>query len=141
MKAPWHLWVVGIVSLLWNAMGAFDYVMTNMKAESYMSAFTPEQLEFFYGFPTWVTATWAIAVWFGVLGSVLLLARSGLAVMVFAISFVAMVATSVHNFILSDVKMSDIAGPGALWFSLAIFVVAALLVVYARGQRQRGVLG
>ena len=38
-----------------------------------MGQFSPEQLEFFYGFPTWLVAFWAIAVWGGVLGVVLLL--------------------------------------------------------------------
>lgn len=26
VKAPWHLWVVGIVGLLWSAMGALAYL-------------------------------------------------------------------------------------------------------------------
>ena len=30
-KAPWHLWVVGVVGFLWSAMGALDYVMTQSK--------------------------------------------------------------------------------------------------------------
>ena len=47
---PWHLWVVGVVGLLWSAMGALDYVMTQTKNKSYMSNFTPEQLEFFMDF-------------------------------------------------------------------------------------------
>jgi hypothetical protein len=25
---PWHLWLVGVLALLWNSFGAFDYVMT-----------------------------------------------------------------------------------------------------------------
>ena len=62
-KAPWHLWVIGVLTLLWNAMGAFDYLMTQTQNEAYMSEFTPEQLEFFYNFPTWMVAFWALAVW------------------------------------------------------------------------------
>ena len=53
-QIPWHLWVVGVVALLLSAMGALDYVMTQTKNDSYMSNFTPERLEFFYGFPAWV---------------------------------------------------------------------------------------
>jgi len=69
VRAPWHLWVIGVIALLWNAVGAFDYVMTKTKNAAYMSAFTPEQLAFFYGFPAWVIAAWAIAVWGGVFGA------------------------------------------------------------------------
>ncbi len=46
-RRPLHLWVIGVVALLWNAMDAFDYVMTQTKNEAYMSAFTLEQLSFF----------------------------------------------------------------------------------------------
>ena len=63
VKAPWHLWVVGIVGFLWSAMGAMDYVMTKTRNAEYMSAFTPEQLEFFYGLPIFIVACWATAVW------------------------------------------------------------------------------
>ena len=96
-KAPWHLWVVGIVGLLWSAMGAMDYVMTETKNVEYMAAFTPEQLDFFYGLPIWIIASWAIAVWGGVVGAIFLLFRKSLAVTLFLVSFIAMVITAIHN--------------------------------------------
>ena len=74
-KTPVHLWIVSIVSLLWNAMGAFDYTATQMRLESYMSQFTAEQLDYFYSFPAWADSLWAIAVWSSLLGSMALLMR------------------------------------------------------------------
>ena len=29
-KTPWHLWVVGVLTLLWNAVGATSYTMTRL---------------------------------------------------------------------------------------------------------------
>jgi|GEM_PF-5725290 len=78
-STPRHLWVVGIVALLWNAMGALDFVMTQTKNEAYMGEFTPEQLDFFYGFPLWLVVFWAVAVWGGVIGAVVLLLKNRLA--------------------------------------------------------------
>lgn len=141
MKAPWHLWVVGIVSLLWNAVGAFDYVMTQTRNESYMAEFTEDQLAFFYGFPTWVVAAWAVAVWLAVLGSVLLLLRKSAALWAFILSLVGMMLTSVYSYLLADVGMADLVGPAASLFSIAIIVVGLLLVVYARRMKLAGVLG
>ena len=138
-RTPWHLWVVGIVSLLWNAMGAFDYLMTETRNEAYMSQFTPAQLEYFYGFPMWVVSAWAIAVWGGVLGSVLLLLRRGLAVNVFLGSFLAMLLTTFHNYVLSP-GLEVMGGPGPIIFSLVIAIVALLLILYARAMRKRGLL-
>ena len=138
-KTPKHLWIIGIVALLWNAVGAFDYVMTQTRNEAYMSQFTAEQLEFFYGLPSLVVAMWAIAVWGGVLGAVLLLMRKSLAVWVFLISLIAMVITTFHNFVLSD-GMEAIGDPAALAFSALIFVVAVLLYWYSLKMKSQGVL-
>ena len=137
-RAPRHLRIVGVVTLLWNGVGAFDYLMTQTKNEAYMSAFTPEQLDYFYGFPAWVVAAWALAVWGGVLGSLLLLLRKKLAVPVFLVSLVSMVATTIYNFVLTD-GMAVMGGEGAA-FSAVIFVVALGLWLYARAMRGRGVL-
>jgi hypothetical protein len=137
-RPPWHLWVVGILALLWNAMGAYDYLMTQTENEAYMSRFTPEQLEFFYGFPSWVVASWAIAVWGSVLGSILLLVRNRYAVPVFLVAFLAMIVTTIHNYVLSEGL--EVAGGAALGFTLVIFLVALGLYLYARAMRRRGVL-
>lgn len=130
-KAPWHLWVVGIAGLLWSAMGAMDYVMTQTRNEQYMSNFTPEQLEFFYGIPAWAVATWAIAVWGGVLGCLLLLFRTRHAVGVLLASLICMVITTVENYVIRN-GMEVIGDPFALGFSALIFLIALGLVVYAR---------
>ena len=140
MKTPWHLWVIGAVTLLWNSGGAFDYYMTQSADETYLSAFTPEQLAYFQGFPVWVDAAWAVGVWLALIGSFLLLFRSRHAVTAFALSFLGMVATSVYGFFLSGVSLAELMGPGMLWFTAAILVVGLLLVIYARAMRGRGVL-
>jgi hypothetical protein len=120
-------------------MGAFDYFATQTQNESYMSQFTPEQLEFFYGFPAWVVATWAIAVWGGLLGAVFLLLRRKWAEPVLLVSLVAMVITSFHNFVLAD-GWEMMGGVVPLLFTLVIFLVAVGVWLYARAMVQRGVL-
>jgi len=138
-RTPWHLWVIGILAVLWNSMGAFDYLMTQTENEGYMSNFSPEQLEYFYGFPTWVVAFWAIAVWGGVLGAVLLVLRKKLAADVLLLSFLSMVLTTIYNFGLSN-GLEVMGGPGELVFSALIFVFALLLYLYAKTMKNRGVL-
>src|SRR5512145_1639621 len=97
-KVPRHLWVVGVLTLLWNAIGAFDYAATQLRLEAYMSQFTPEQLEYFYGFPAWAVASWAIAVWSSVIGSLGLLLRKAWAAGLFGLALIAMAVTFVYNF-------------------------------------------
>ena len=37
-KAPWHLWVVGLLSLLWNASGAYTIMSAQSGAAMDMDA-------------------------------------------------------------------------------------------------------
>lgn len=130
-RAPWHLWVVGVLSLLWNSVGAVDYLMTQTRNAAYLGSFTPEQMAYFQGFPAWAIACWALSVWGGVLGSALLLARRRFAVPVFLVSLVAMLPMWLYNYVFSD-GLRLMGGAGALAFSALIFVVALALWWYAR---------
>jgi len=138
VKTPVHLWIIGVLSILWNAGGAFDYSATQLRLESYMSQFTPEQLEYFYAFPPWMDAAWAVAVWGSLLGSVLLLLHKSWAVGLFGAAILGLAISTVYNFVLSD-GMAEM-GSGAAIFTVVIWVIAILLFIYARAMAKRGVL-
>jgi hypothetical protein len=137
-RVPRHLWIVGALSLLWNAVGAFDYSATQFRIESYMSQFTPEQLAYFYGFPAWAVAAWAIAVWSSLLGSLCLLLRKAWAVWLFGIAIVGMALTALYNFVLTDGMA--MMGAGEAVFTGVIWLIAISLFFYARARARRGVL-
>ncbi|MBU1189947.1 MAG: hypothetical protein KKC01_13035 [Gammaproteobacteria bacterium] len=137
-RVPVHLWIVGVLSLLWNSVGAFDYLATQLQLEFYMSQFSAAQLEYFYNIPAWAVAAWAIAVWFSVLGSLALLLRRRRALDLFVIALVAMLASTVNSFLLSD-GLQVMGNTGAI-FSAAIVVIGVLLVIYSRAMIRRGVL-
>jgi len=137
-KTPVHLWIVGVLSLLWNFMGAFDYLATQLKLEAYMAQFTPEQLEYFYNIPWWAVSGWAIAVWFALAGSVGLLLRKCWAMWAFGISIAGMILSTVHSYFLSNGL--EMMGTGGLIFSVVIWVVAFALFFYARAMCEKGVL-
>ena len=135
---PKHLWIVGILALLWNAVGAFDYSATQFRLESYMSQFTPEQLEYFYGFPAWAVAAWAIAVWSSLIGSVGLILRRAWATWLFGAAIAGMAVTTLYNFVLSDGL--SLMGAGAAAFTAVIWIIALSLFFYSRTMARRGVL-
>lgn len=138
VKAPVHLRIVGIVSLLWNAVGAFDYLATKMRLDFYMSQFSAAQLEYFYSFPTWVVAAWAVGVWGALLGSLALLLRKALAVLLFGASILGLAVSSVYNFALTN-GMEIMGSEGAM-FTGVIWLIALFLFFYARAMAKRGVL-
>jgi hypothetical protein len=138
IRTPIHLWIVGVLSLLWNSVGAFDYIATQYRFESYMSQFTPGQLEYFYGFPVWMDAAWAIAIWSSLLGSIILLFRKALAAWLFGVAILGLAVSSVYNFVLSNGM--EIMGDGAAMFTAVIWVIALFLYFYASAMHKRRVL-
>ena len=76
---PWHLWLIGIIGGLWSLMGVVSFMLTQMNVEAVMSRFPPEQREYFESFPLWAVAFWAIGVFGGVIGCLLLLLKKRLA--------------------------------------------------------------
>ncbi len=138
---PRHLWVVGVLSLLWNSIGAFDYVMTQTKNKAYMAAgnFSQAQLDYFYSLPTWMIFAWATAIWASMLGSVLLLFKRKLSAPVFLVSLIGVVLSNVYNYGLSN-GYEILGGASAVAFAAVIFLIATALYLYARKMSHKGVL-
>ena len=137
-RTPIHLWIVGTLALLWNAMGAFDYLATELKLDFYMSQFSEQQLAYFYGFPAWAVAGWAFGVWGALAGAVGLLLRRRWAVWAFAVSLLGLAVSSLYTFVLSNGV--DVMGAGGAVFNAAIWALAVFLLLYARAMIIRGVL-
>ncbi len=139
-KTGWQYWVVAVVGLLWNCVGAMDYTMTEMQVESYVAMMTAEQRAYVDAFPTWSIAFWALGVWGALIGSVLMLLRNKLAVTSFAVSLLGLLGTTIYQYVVSDAPDS-FKTPGTMAFSAAIWVIALFLFWYARKKRDEGVLG
>lgn len=139
-KSPWHVWVVGVIALLWNATGALDFTMTQLHNEAWLKAMTPEQQTYIYAFPLWAVLAWGVGTWGGLLGSLLILLRRGFAVNLFAASLVCVVITDLYSYCFSDCLKVMGGGAGMVAFSVVIFVIALLLFLYSRALRRRGVL-
>ncbi len=139
-KTRVHLWIVGGVSALWNAFGAFNYWVTQTRNPAFMAQLTPEQRAFLENAPVWVDASWAFGVWGALAGSLLLLARSRHAVPAFAVSLAGLAVNTLSQLGLSETSPHlDTAGQIAL--HIVIWAVAIGLLVYAYRMRARGVLG
>jgi hypothetical protein len=138
-KTPLHLWIVAALAVLWNGMGAFDYLMTQTHNTAYLAHYTDPQRIYFDSFPIWMEAAWAFGVWGGLLGSLLLLARSRHAVAVFAVSLLGLAVSTVYQYVLSA-PPEDMKTGAMVAMNLAIWAVAIGLLWYAMRMRGRGVL-
>lgn len=133
--APWHLWLVGVLTLLFNAMGILSYTTTKLEMLAEMGM-TPEQIAFMNSYPAWASALWALGVWGAFAGSVLLLLRSRFAVPAMLVAFLGLIGTTIYNYGMAEVP----ASMEAPVLDVAIWAVTLFLLVYARTMRAAGVL-
>ncbi|MES2288944.1 MAG: hypothetical protein V4530_04340 [Pseudomonadota bacterium] len=139
-KAPWHLWAVGIVAVLFNAIGVFDFTMAMAQGAKYLESagMTPPQIAHYLGMPGWATVIWAIGVFAAFIASILLLMRRRLAYPVFVLSLAAFAVHLFYEYVLTN-------GGALMGQQMAIVsaVITALLVFfawYSRMMTARGVL-
>lgn len=139
-RTPWHLWAVGAIGLFWNGFGAYDYVMTNTGGVEYLRrmGFTEAQAEYFLAMPAWATAVWAVGVWGGVLGAVLLLARSRFAVHAYLASLAAFLLSLFYTFVLSDGL--EVMGTSSLGMNAVVLAGCVFFAWYASRASRRGLL-
>lgn len=139
-KAPWHLWLVGVIALLFNSVGVYDYLMTMTQGTVYLAnaGFTPEQIAHYEAYPVWMTAVWAIGVWGAFVASVLLLLRRRIAWVLFAVSLAAFVLNLIYNYVLTDGRA--VLGSGMAITSAVITVLLIFFTWYSRMMANRSVL-
>lgn len=135
-KPTTMFWVVAAVALIWNAMGVMAYLGTVMMSPEALQALPEDQRALMESTPAWATGAFAIAVWGGVLGSILLLLRKKLASSVFILSFAGIVVQMFHAFALAN--SIEVYGPGGMVMPAMVLLFGAFLVWYARASAAKG---
>jgi hypothetical protein len=138
-RTLWHLWSAGIIGTLWSLMGVVSFVLTQMNVEAVMSGFPPQQRAYFESFPLWTDTSWAIGVFAGLIGCVLLLLRKRSAFRALLISAIGTILSSLGGLVLLG-GMEVMSETDGLGLSVLPVVVAALLASYAHAMRKKGVL-
>lgn len=143
-RTPVHLWIVGIVALIWNAIGCYDYLMTRMRDTDYLQSMMPTVdpnaiLAWVDAFPVWAQFGWGLGVWGGLIGALLLLVRSRWAVWAFGLSLIGAVLGLGYQ-IVSAPPLPGAEGAMFEVMPYMIIAIAVALFLYARAQEKKGVL-
>ena len=138
-RAPAHLWIVGLLALLWSAFGCYDYLMTETANQAYLSQFPPDMITYMDSLPAWTTATWALGVWGGLAGSILLLMRNRYAVWAYGLSFIGAVVGLGYQMFMTTMPES-MQGGFMAYMPWLIIAICAFLLWYSWSQEKNGVL-
>jgi len=130
----WSFWAIGTVALIWNVMGVINYFV-QMNAD--MVAAMPETHRAIIEVrPAWATGAFAIAVFGGALGCLLLLLRKSAAYYLFIVSLLGViVAMTPHLHMIG----STIHDPFEIVMMILMpLVVAAFLIWYSKQAQSKG---
>ena len=126
-RTPIHLWIVGLLALVWNGFGCYDYLMTRMRNLEYFRAMAPDSdpeamLAWVDGFPIYAQFGWGLGVWMGLIG------------------FIAAVVGLGYQILAAPPPPPPMNEGAMAFMPWVIIVAAAALYYYAHRQKQAGVL-
>ena len=127
---PWSFWAIGALSLIWHLLGSMNF-LSQMNADTL--AGMPESLRaIIESRPPWATGAFALAVFGGAVGSLLLLLRKSAASYLFMASLVGVIVTLIPFLGATGVPVPAWVG------NLMSIVVAAFLIWYSKRAESRG---
>ena len=131
----WSFWAIGAVALIWNVMGVINF-FGQMNADI-VAAMPETHRAIIEGRPVWATGGFAIAVFGGALGCLLLLLRKSVAFHVFIASLLGVIVTMIHTLGVAASTV-DFSPFEIAMMVLMPLVVAAFLVWYAKQAESKG---
>ncbi|MDC9514033.1 hypothetical protein PSH47_13000 [Pseudoalteromonas sp. CST5] len=123
-------------ALIWNLLGVFAFIMHLMMTPEMISKLPLDQQAAYSNVPLWSTIAFAVAVFGGTLGCILLLAKNAFATPTFALSLVAIFIQQFYNFIV--INSIKILGISAVFMPILVIVIAFLLLYLSIKSKQQG---
>ncbi|NCT09746.1 MAG: hypothetical protein GW772_06670 [Flavobacteriia bacterium] len=137
-KTPNSFWLIGVLALIWNAFGVYFYLELKFMTDEMKSKIPVEQLSIIENTPAWATAAFAIAVWFGFFGSILLLMRKKIAKGLFMISLAGIFVQMIYNIFL--LKSTEISGSSRLIIPFLTISIGIFLIWQSKKYTENGIV-
>lgn len=134
LKAHWSFWVIVIFALLWNIGGSINYLMqTNLE---FVASLPNTHKAIIEGRPVWATGGFALGVFGGVIGSLLLLLKKYFSLYVFVVSLTGIAITMIHTINVANSVTTFTFSEIFVMIALPV-IVAALLIWYTIMARRK----
>ncbi|MEN8136371.1 MAG: hypothetical protein ABFS18_12690 [Thermodesulfobacteriota bacterium] len=132
ISSHWSFWAITIFMLIWNIMGCINFFV-QMNPDM-VASYRENEQAIISGRPVWATIAFAIAVFGGALGCILLMLKKYAAFYLFVFSLLGVVITTVHTLSIGiNFGVGEIIG-----IILMPPLVAAFLVWYTKYVANKG---
>ncbi len=129
---------IAIIAILWNFLGVMAYLMQLNLDKATIAAKPKIEQELYSNIPTWYTIIFGIAVFSGLLGSILLLLKKKFSTSLFMISFLAVLAQMYYNFFVA--QTIAVFGLSSIIMPSIIIVISFALLWYSRKMDELAIL-
>lgn len=131
-------WIIAIFALLWNLMGVSAYLgQTFLMTDEMKAALPTEQIELINASPSWLNIIFAIGVFTGLLGCIMLLIRKKLAIPFFALSLLTVLIQNIYGWTMTNAAEVYGSMQGYL-LPLTVIIISIFLYYYSKGAAQKG---
>ena len=137
VKLPAWFWIVSVVALLWNLLGAMAYLAQAFMTDEGKAMLPSDQLELLENTPAWATAAFAVAVWAGVIGCIGLLVRKKWARPVLLLSLLGILVQMAYSFFMTNAAEVYGAVQGVV-MPLLLIGIGIGLVLFAKSSQSKG---
>lgn len=133
-------WIIAVLFLLWNLFGCYLYYLdVTLSDTAYAEAYGEAMAAVRSKYPAWSIAAYAIAVWGGLIASILLLLRKKFAVPLFVVSLIAAIVSFIWGMTNEEARAA--AGNTALVMPVIVVAIGAFEIWFARKKAAKGILG
>jgi len=117
----WSFWAIGAVALIWNVMGIMNFFW-QMNADT-LAAMPELHRSIVEGRPVWATGAFAITVFGGALGCLLLLLRKSAAFYLFIASLIGVIVQMIPSFGMTGSTIDFILLTIVMPLAVAVFLI------------------
>jgi len=130
-RKPTNLfWLISTLALIWNLIGIFNYLTQAFMTDEILASLPLDQQLMYQEVPAWVTAAFALAVFSGTIGAVLMLLKKKIATTFFILSFIGIISQMTYGLLLDE--NTDSYGPMGLLMPLMIISIGGYLIWYSK---------
>lgn len=134
-KVPIWFWIVSTILLLWNIMGVMNFIGQVTMSQETIDALSDLEKSMKANRPIWATMAFGLAVFGGIVGSVLLLLKKKMAATLFMASLVGVITQFGESLITTPREFftTDVIG-----LTVTVIVFAFASVYFAKNAAKKG---
>ena len=130
-RKPTNLfWLISSLALIWNLIGVFNYLTQAFMTDEILASLPQDQQLMYQEVPAWVTAAFALAVFSGTLGALLMLLKKKIAITFFILSFIGIISQMSYGLLINE--NTDSYGPMGLLMPFMIISIGGYLIWYSK---------